>query len=122
MPPDQSNGKPLPENVMARLRLLELHLWGRDLDGLSIKEIERLPAEGIPMPDQESERQVAWVRYEAAARAAYGKPTLSLEADECRAALRELNRLRCVAGYHEDPDNSGMCIRCSAVLDEDEDK
>jgi hypothetical protein len=25
---------------------------------------------------------------------------------------------RCARGQHDDPDNSGLCINCSAVLDE----
>lgn len=26
-------------------------------------------------------------------------------------------RLRCAQGWHDDPDNSGMCIRCKVILD-----
>lgn len=30
-------------------------------------------------------------------------------------------RERCSRGYHDDPDNSGLCIRCGAITDgEDE--
>lgn len=78
------------------------------------------PGSSGSSPSHNSELDAAWARYEVAKLAAEGKPTLSPEADERRQALRDLQRLQCLAGYHEDPDKSGMCIRCSAVLDEDE--
>jgi hypothetical protein len=57
----------------------------------------------------------AWERYEAARREAEGAPTLSAAATRRRQALREAQAEDCAAGYHEDPDNSGFCIRCGAA-------
>lgn len=41
----------------------------------------------------------------------------SLTTREERVAARQA---RCAEGYHEDPDNSGLCIHCAAVLDPDD--
>lgn len=37
------------------------------------------------------------------------------------ARRRRERDLDCERGRHEDPDNSGLCIHCSAILDGDED-
>lgn len=43
------------------------------------------------------------------------RPVTSERVEQLRAARRQ----RCADGYHDDPDNSGLCILCGAVLDED---
>jgi len=63
-----------------------------------------------------TERADAWQRYEAARQAAEGAPTLSDVADESRRALRAAQAADCNAGYHDDPDHTGVCIRCGTEL------
>lgn len=40
--------------------------------------------------------------------------------DQRRDRMKRQRHLDCELGRHEDPDRSGMCIHCSAVLDEDD--
>ena len=36
---------------------------------------------------------------------------------ERSAAVQKAAIERCRRGWHDDPDNSGMCVRCSVILD-----
>lgn len=68
------------------------------------------------LPLEQRRREQAWKNYEQAKRASEGAPTLSDLAGQRRKALRRAYALDCEAGFHDDPDNSGFCIRCGAGL------